>query len=127
MYRNFLVINLFFKKGKSVLSFFCNSISISISRSMTSSFIITYGIVDNQIFNPVFLNRFLITEFLFLDVYTTIIAVYFHRVACATFSNHKGAAFSTVQPRCQKVIVFLNYIIGFPKDTPLVHDFACKV
>lgn len=123
MYKNFLVINLFFKKGKSVLSFFCHSISVSISRSMTSSFIITYGIVDNQIFNPVFL----ITEFLFLDVYTTIIAVYFHRVACATFSNHKGAAFSTVQPRCQKVIVFLNYIIGFPKDTPLVHDFACKV
>lgn len=44
-----------------------------------------HGIVDNQIFNPVFLDSFLIAEFLFLGIHTAIIVVYFHRMACAAF------------------------------------------
>ena len=84
-----------------------------------------HGIIDNQIFNPVFLDRFLVTELLFLSIHTAIITVYFHCMACAAFSHHERAAFPTVQLRCQKVII-LGFVTGrsfFVLCQPFLYPF----
>ena len=64
-----------------------------------------HGLVDHQIFQPLFADSFLLAALLLFGRGTFIVAVDFSRPACAAFAKHQRTAATTVQLGCQQVIV----------------------
>ena len=64
-----------------------------------------HGLVDHQIFEPLFADGFLLAALLLFDRGTFIVAVDFSRPACTAFAKHQRTAAATVQLGGQQVIV----------------------
>ena len=64
-----------------------------------------HRLIDHQIFQPLFVDGFLLAAFLLFGSRTFIIAVDFSRPACAAFAKHQSTAAATVQLGCQQVII----------------------
>ena len=64
-----------------------------------------HGLVDHQIFQPLFADGFLLAALPLFDGSTFIIAVDFSRPACAALAKHQRTAVTTVQLGCQQVII----------------------
>jgi hypothetical protein len=64
-----------------------------------------HGLIDHQIFQPLFADGFLLTALLLFGGGTFIIAVDFSRPARAAFTKHQCTAVTTVQLGCQQVII----------------------
>ena len=64
-----------------------------------------HGLVDHQIFQPLFADGFLLAALLLFGSGTFIVAVDFSRPARTAFAKHQRTAAATVQLGCQQVIV----------------------
>ena len=64
-----------------------------------------HGLVDHQIFEPLFADGFLLAALLLFDRGTFIVAVDFSRPACTAFAKHQRTTAATVQLGGQQVIV----------------------
>ena len=64
-----------------------------------------HGLVDHQIFQPLFADGFLLTALLLFGSSTFIIAMDFSRPTRAAFTKHQCTAVTTVQLGCQQVII----------------------
>ena len=64
-----------------------------------------HGLVDYQIFQPLFADGLFLAALVLFGSGTFIVAVDFSRPACAAFAKHQRTAATTVQLGCQQVIV----------------------
>ena len=64
-----------------------------------------HGLVDHQIFQPLFADGFLFAALPLFGGGTFIITMNFARPACTAFAKHQSTAVATVQLGCQQVIV----------------------
>ena len=64
-----------------------------------------HGLVDHQIFQPLFADGFLLAALVLFCGSTFIIAVNFSRPARTTFAKHQRTAAAAVQLGCQQVII----------------------